>query len=110
MVKIDADDVISVKNVLNRQYGCPKRQGYASSIVYNSGGKPTRNRKRKITNFLYTLSTYKSPMEVNVNTEVRTPLEFCGEVFCVRQLAVWINGATEKEYIIRAISHNCNCR
>jgi len=41
MVRIDADEVISVRNVLNKQYGSPKRHGYASQIAYNSGGRPS---------------------------------------------------------------------
>jgi len=40
MVSTDADDVISVKNVLKRQYGSPNTHGYARQIVYSSGGKP----------------------------------------------------------------------
>jgi len=42
MVRIDADDVISVRNVLKRQYDSPKRHGYASRIVYSSGGSPAQ--------------------------------------------------------------------
>jgi len=40
MVSTDADDVISVRNVLKRQYGSPKIHGYARQIVYSSGGRP----------------------------------------------------------------------
>jgi len=42
MVRIDADDVVSVRNVLKRQYGSPSRHGYASQIVYSSGGRPSQ--------------------------------------------------------------------
>jgi len=40
IVSTDAVDMSSVRNVLNTQYGWPKRHGYASHIVYNSGGRP----------------------------------------------------------------------
>lgn len=43
IVRQDTDDVISVRNVFSRQYGSPNRHGYASQMVYSSGGKPVDN-------------------------------------------------------------------
>ena len=46
IVKTDEYDIISMKNVLNIQNPSPNRHGYASHILYNSGGRP-KNKKIK---------------------------------------------------------------
>jgi len=69
IVSTDADDVISVRKVLKRQYDSPKIHGYARQIVYSSGGRPvtasssnmltyTMSQKRDLYTFAYNFGKY----------------------------------------------------
>ena len=49
IVSTDAEDVISERNILKTQKGSPKTQGYASHIVYSSGGRPATEKKERYT-------------------------------------------------------------
>ena len=69
IVNTDADDVSSLRNVLNTQNASPNSQGYACQIVYISGGKPARRKNWKTS--LYSLQGSRikfdfKPMQRNI--------------------------------------------
>ena len=58
MVNMEAEDVISVRNTLRRQYASPNLHGYASQTAISSGGNPEKYGQLLMVGFQQT-SIYK---------------------------------------------------